>query len=110
MLRSLLLAATMVAASMVFAGEPAEATLAGTVERCKKTPEFCRALIRAAKDRTAAAKEACIPRNVADDEIMGRVMRMAEEVLEEDPELKDFSYGTLASQLIVFFYPCDVVA
>lgn len=111
---SLLIAAAFIAASASLAAEtkPAspEEPLGTTVERCKKTPDFCRALIRAAKARTEAAKEACVPRNVSDGEIMGRVMRMAEEVLEEDPELKDFGYGTLASQLIVFFYPCDVVA
>jgi hypothetical protein len=114
MRRSPIFAAALFAASAVFAAEagkaPAEVPLGATVERCKKTPDFCRALVRAAKARSTAAKEACVPREVSDDEIDGRVMRMAEEILEEDPELKDFGYGTLASQLIVFFYPCDVVA
>jgi hypothetical protein len=110
---SLLIAAAFFAASAAFAAEPkppAEEPLGTTVERCKKTPDFCRALIRAAKTRSETTKEACVPKDVSDGEIMGRVMRMAEEVLEEDPELKDLGYGTLASQLIVFFYPCDVVA
>ncbi len=111
---SLLFAVAFFAASAAFAAEqkpaPAEEPLGTTVARCKKTPDFCRALIRAAKARSEDAKEACVPRDISDGEIMGRVMRMAEEVLEEDPELKGFGYGTLASQLIVFFYPCDVVA
>src|SRR4051794_21202417 len=76
------------------------ATAEQTVERCKKAPNLCKALIQKERSRVAAAKEACIPKDVSADALANRVMGVVENVLEEDFGLKEANYSMLAGQVI----------
>ena len=86
------------------------ATAEQTVERCKKSPELCKTLIRSASSRVIAAKEACIPKDIPQDAVADRVMRVLEDALEEDFGLKEVNYSLLAGQVIAFIWPCGVVS
>lgn len=88
----------------------APVTAEQTVERCKKTPNLCKALIEKERGRATAAKEACIPKDVSRDMLANRVMRVLDDVLEEDFGLKEANYSMLAGQVIAFIWPCDVVS
>jgi hypothetical protein len=109
-MRSIVLAMAMILMGAAVSAAPIAAPVEQTIERCKKTPDFCKALIREASSHAAAAKEACVPRGTPPDEVAERVMHTVEDVLEEDPDFKDFSYGVLAGQIISFLYPCGVVS
>jgi hypothetical protein len=81
-----------------------------TIERCKKTPNLCKALIQKERSRVVAAKEACIPKDLSQDALANRVMDVLEDILEEDFGFKEANYSMLAGQLIAFIWPCDVVS
>jgi hypothetical protein len=109
-MRNIVLAMAMIVMGAAALAAPATAPVEQTIERCKKTPDFCKALIREASSHAAAAKEACVPRDTPPDEVAERVMHTVEDVLEEDPDFRDFSYGALAGQIIALLYPCGVVS
>lgn len=113
MMRSLVVIAILTGGcATAFAAAPpaTPVTAEQTVERCKTTPDLCRALIRRESLRAAAAKEACIPKDVSPDALAARVMDVLEEVLEEDFGLKEANYSMLAGQVIAFIWPCGVVS
>jgi hypothetical protein len=113
-MRGLILALAIMPLGMSAHAAPAAssspAPAAQTVERCKTTPNFCKALIREAASRANAAKDACIPSDVSEDDAAERIMHAIADILEEDPDLNDFSYAVLAGQILAFLYPCDVIS
>ena len=114
-MRSVLFAAialsTLAVTAAPAAPAPAVPVTAGeTVERCKKSPELCVALIKKESSRVVAAKEACIPKTVSLDDVAARVMRVVEDVLEEDFGFREANYTMLAGQIVAFIWPCGVVS
>ena len=97
-------------AALAAPAPPAPVTAGDTVERCKKSPELCVALIKKESSRVVAAKEACIPKAVSSDDVAARVMRVVEDVLEEDFGFREVNYTMLAGQIIAFIWPCGVVS
>ena len=112
MRRVLVAAITFNLGAAAFAAPPPGAPVDAeqTVERCKKSPDLCKALIRREAARVTAAKEACIPKDVSGDAVADRVMRTLEDVLEEDFGFKEANYSMLAGQVIALVWPCGVVS
>jgi hypothetical protein len=113
MVRSLVWVAILVsirAAAFAAAPPATPVTAEQTAERCTKTPDLCKALIRKEASRALAAHEACIPKAVSAQDVAARVMHVLDDVLEEDFGLKDANYATLAGQIIAFLWPCGVVS
>jgi len=109
-MRSLVWVAIVVSISAAAFAAASPLTAEQTVERCKQTPDLCKALIGKESSRVLAAREACIPKTVSADAVAARVMHVLDDVLEEDFGLKDANYSALAGQIIAFLWPCGVVS
>ncbi len=81
------------------------------IERCQTDPDFCTNRIQRTQQQLRAAREACVPAVLPPLEVGQKVVGVLAEVIEESPdEFKDSDYDILIRQLMVFLWPCDIVA
>jgi hypothetical protein len=78
--------------------------------RCKSDARFCRIQITAIENVMEKSRKACLPASVTKDAMAARVQDTIEEIVEEDPDLRNGPYRQFVEQIITFLWPCEPIS